>query len=276
MPSFICTACGTSYPPSEKPPANCPICEEERQLVPEAGQSWTTAQGLAARHLNAFREYEPGIIGIGSRPQFGIGQRALLVRTPHGNVLWDCISLLDAATITLIKGLGGLKAIAISHPHFYSSMGDWSRAFGDIPIYLHGADRKWIMRPEPSITFWEGDTQEVLPGVTLVRTGGHFPGASVLHWAGGANGRGVLLTADTATITLDRKHFTFMRAYPNFIPLSPREVEAIGVSLEPYPFDAAYGHFFDRVISAQAKQIFEASIERYLAALAGTARVDGE
>ncbi|MCV9937246.1 MBL fold metallo-hydrolase [Boseaceae bacterium BT-24-1] len=276
MPSFICSACGTSYPPSEKPPANCPICEEERQLVPEAGQSWTTPQGLAARHLNAFREYEPGIIGIGSRPQFGIGQRALLVCTPHGNVLWDCISLLDAATITLIKGLGGLKAIAISHPHFYSSMGDWSRAFGDIPIYLHGADRKWIMRPEPSIIFWEGDAQEVLPGVTLVRTGGHFPGASVLHWAGGANGRGVLLTADTTTITLDRKYFTFMRAYPNFIPLSAREVEAIGTALAPYPFDAAYGHFFDRVIPAQAKEIFEMSIQRYLAAIAGTARPDGE
>ncbi len=96
MPSFICSACGTSYPPSEKPPLNCPLCEEERQLVPEAGQSWTTPEGLAARHLNAFREYEPGIIGIGSRPQFGIGQRALLVRTPNGNVLWDCISLLDA------------------------------------------------------------------------------------------------------------------------------------------------------------------------------------
>ena len=168
MPAFICTTCGTQYPPSEAPPAQCVICEEERQYVPPSGQSWIAPERLAARHANTFRQHEPGLISIGSLPTFAIGQRALLVCTPAGNVLWDCISLLDDASVAVIKGLGGLKAIAISHPHFYTTMVDWSRAF-DCPVHLHGADRTWVMRPDPAIQFWQGDTHRLWDGVTLVR-----------------------------------------------------------------------------------------------------------
>ena len=79
MPLFICTACGTQYPESAQPPAQCPICEEERQYVPPRGQTWTTLPALQQSHMNAFHEYDTGIIGIGAG--FAIGQRALLVRT---------------------------------------------------------------------------------------------------------------------------------------------------------------------------------------------------
>ena len=150
--------------------------------MPPGGQTWTTLDELAGRHFNSFREHEPGLIGIGSQPAVAIGQRALLVCTPSGNVLWDCISLIDAATVTLIKGLGGLKGIAISHPHFYTTMVDWSRAFR-CPVHLHAFDRKWVMRPDQAIKFWDGDTLPLLPGVTLIRGGGHFPGGTMLHWA---------------------------------------------------------------------------------------------
>src|SRR5262249_30403998 len=105
---------------------------------------------LTAGHFNSYRQYEPGVIGIGTQPQFAIGQRALVVSTPNGNVLWDCISMLDPATTALINGLGSLKAIAISHPHFYTTMVEWSRAFGGIPIHLHADDHRWIMSPDPA------------------------------------------------------------------------------------------------------------------------------
>ena len=78
MALFICTACGTQYPESAQVPAHCVICEEERQYVPPRGQTWTTLQALQQTHTNTFREYEKGIIGIGSTPAFAIGQRALL------------------------------------------------------------------------------------------------------------------------------------------------------------------------------------------------------
>ena len=187
MPHFICTACGTQYPESAEPPPQCVICEEERQYVPPRGQTWTTLAALAQGHFNSYREVEPGVIGIGSQPQFAIGQRALLVRTPGGNVLWDCISLLDAATVTLIKGLGGIQAIAISHPHFYTTMVEWAHTF-ECPIHLHAADKEWVMRPDAAVRHWEGETLTLWDGVTLVRCGGHFPGGTVLHWAGGAVG----------------------------------------------------------------------------------------
>lgn len=267
MPAFICTACGTQYPPDDKPPAQCTICEEERQYVPPAGQRWTTLEALAVGHSNAWREHEPGVLGIGTQPHFAIGQRALLLHTPHGNVLWDCIALLDAATVTLIKSLGGLAAIAISHPHFYTTMGAWSRAFGGVPIHLHADDRDWVMNPDPAITFWSGETLPLLPGVTLIRGGGHFPGGAMLHWAQGAEGRGVVFSSDIATVTTDRKYLSFMRSYPNLIPLSGRQVEAIGRALEPFAFDRIYGHYFDRVIATGAKQVLKASVVRYLKAI---------
>jgi hypothetical protein len=269
MDAYICITCGAQYAPSQRPPAGCVICEEERQFVPPAGQGWTTLPVLAASHFNGFRQYEPAVIGIGTQPSFAIGQRALLLRTAHGNIMWDCISMIDAATVTLVNGFGGLKAIAISHPHFYTSMVEWSRAFGGIPVHLHADDERWIMRPDPCLSLWQGETLDLLPDVRLIRCGGHFRGGSVLHWAAGAEGRGVLCAADITTVAQDRKRFTFMRSYPNFIPLSASGVRAIAAALEPYPFDTVYSHFFDRVIPRGAKPILATSVERYLRALDG-------
>jgi hypothetical protein len=269
MSAFICTACGTQFPASDNAPANCVICEEERQYVPARGQSWTTLDALAQSHVNSYREYEPGVIGIGSQPSFAIGQRALLVQTPGGNVLWDCIATLDAATVTMINGLGGLSAIAISHPHFYSTMGEWSHAFGGVPIHLHAVDKDWIVNPSANVRLWGGDTFSLWDGVTLIRCGGHFEGGAVMHWTGGAGGRGVVCAGDILTVTPDRKWLSFMRSYPNFIPLPVRAVEHIGAALQPFSFDTIYGHYFDRVIAKDAKRVLQKSIARYVAAVEG-------
>ncbi len=268
MPHFICTACGTQYAQSERAPAQCVICEEERQYVPPRGQTWTTLDGLRRSHSNTFREYEKGVIGIGTTPAFAIGQRALLLLTPGGNILWDCIATLDDATVTLIEGLGGVDAIAISHPHFYTTMVEWARAFS-ARIHLHAADKQWIMRNDPAVALWDGETHALWDGVTLVRCGGHFEGGTVLHWAGGAGGRGVVCSGDILTVTTDRKWLSFMRSYPNLIPLSARTVERIGAALQPFAFEAIYGHYFDRVIAADGKAVLEKSVARYVAAVEG-------
>lgn len=266
MPLFICTACGTQFPESEKPPAACRICDEERQYVPPHGQTWTTLAALGQSHMNGFHEYADGIVGIGAG--FAIGQRALLVRTPGGNILWDCVATLDAATTTLIKGLGGVKAMAISHPHFYTTMVEWARAFS-CPIYLHAADKEWVSRPDKAIEHWDDETKTLWDGVTLVRCGGHFPGGTVLHYAGGAGGKGIVCSGDILSITTDRKWVSFMRSYPNFIPLSKREVEGIGKALAPFSFETIYGHYFDRVIAKDGKSVLEKSVKRYVDAIEG-------
>ncbi len=182
------------------------------------------------------------------------------MRTPAGNVLWDCIPLLDDEIERRVRELGGLAAIAISHPHFYAAMVDWSHAFGRVPIHLPAADRQWVMRPDPVIDFWEGETRQILPGVTMIRCGGHFPGSSVLHWD-----RGALFTGDTIMVVPDRKHVSFMWSYPNLVPLPAAEVRAVVAAVRPYAWDCIYGGWWDRVIPNGARVAVESSADRYIA-----------
>ena len=242
MTVFVCTACGTSYPDAVAPPAACPICDDERQYVPATGQGWTTVEKLAGPHRNAWEEHEPDLLSIHTQPAFAINQRAFLLRTEAGNFLWDCIALFDPATATLIQALGGLQGIAISHPHYYTTMQDWAAAF-DAPIHLHQADREWVIRPDGRIRFWDGETKALAPHVTLVRGGGHFPGGTVLHWAGGAERRGALLAGDIVQVTPGARRVSFMWSYPNMMPLSAAEVRRVAARLAPWRFERIYGAF---------------------------------
>lgn len=263
MGHFICTTCGTQHERSEQPPDACAICEDERQFVGMMGQSWTTLARLQQSHMAVFHD-EAGLLGVGMSPAFGIGQRALLVPTPTSNILWDCISLVDDAIVKLINGVGGLQAIAISHPHYYTTMVEWSRAFGDVPVYLHRADAEWIMRKDACIELWEGSSKEIAPDVTLVRTGGHYEGGTVMHLARGPDGTGAILSGDLLQVAADRKHLGFMRSYPNFIPLGEAAVRAVAASVEPYTYDAIYGAFWGRVIRTGAKAAMQVSVDRHI------------
>jgi hypothetical protein len=267
MPYFICTACGTQFSFSTKPFEACAICEDERQFVPASGQSWTTLEDLQHSHWNGFRRYEPGLFGVATFPSFAIGQRAFVVPGEDGNLLWDCISLIDDATVDLINGIGGLSAIAISHPHYYTTAVEWSRAFGDIPVWLHAADREWVMRTDRCYAFWEGDAQPISAGMTLVRGGGHFAGGTMLHWAAGAGGRGALLSGDIVQVVADRRSASFMRSYPNLIPLSAAAVRGIEQRLAPFSFEAVYSAFWDREILRDGKREVTRSAARYIAQL---------
>lgn len=146
-------------------------------------------------------------------------------------------------------------------------MVEWSRAFGDVPIYLHGADRQWVMQPDKAIVFWEGETRTLGDGLTLICSGGHFEGGTVLHWAGGAGGKGALLTGDIIQVVPDRKHVGFMYSYPNYVPLSPQAIVRIVQSVEPFSFDRIYGAFWDMVIEQDGKAVVKRSAERYLRAI---------
>jgi hypothetical protein len=268
MNAPICVTCGTQFPPAETVPAHCPICEDDRQYVNPKGQRWTTLAELRGRYHNRFTELEPGLTSIVTEPALAIGQRAYLVRTPRGNVLWDMLTYLDETTVAEIERHGGCAAIAISHPHYYATMGEWSRLLGDAPIFLHADNRPWVMRPTAAVRFWEGESVEVLPGLTVVRCGGHFPGASVLHWPEGAEGRGALLSGDTIQIVRDRRWVTFMYSYPNAIPLDAGAVRRIVAAVEPYAFERLYGAFQDEPV-VDAKAAVGRSAERYVRHLSG-------
>jgi glyoxylase-like metal-dependent hydrolase (beta-lactamase superfamily II) len=267
MDNFICVQCGTQFRETSQAPARCQICEDERQFVHHGGQQWTTLDRLKADHHNRLENEAPRLTGIGTEPEFAIGQRALLLQSPGGNLLWDCISLLDEKTISEIEALGGIRAIAISHPHFYSSMIEWSERF-DAQIFLHAADRKWVMRDSSRIQFWEGTTFPLWDDLTLINCGGHFEGGTVLHWPAGGNGKGTLLTGDIITVVQDRRYVSFMRSYPNLIPLGAAAIHRILDAIEPFSFEQIYGGWWSAHVLSDAKAAVARSAERYLRAIA--------
>jgi glyoxylase-like metal-dependent hydrolase (beta-lactamase superfamily II) len=261
--AFFCATCGAQFTPSDAPPANCPVCEDQRQYVPASGQAWIADADLAAAHRNEIRR-DGAYDGVGMDPPFAIGQRALLVPAGDRFVLWDCIPLLDDETAAEIERRGGLAAIAISHPHYYTGMVNWARRF-ECPVYLHADDSEWIMRPDPMIELWEGETRELSDGLTLVRCGGHFAGGTVLHDA--AND--ALLAGDIVQVIPDRGWVGFMYSYPNLIPLPADTVLGIARTLEPYAFDTIYGAWWGRIVPGDGHAIVQRSAERYAGALRG-------
>jgi glyoxylase-like metal-dependent hydrolase (beta-lactamase superfamily II) len=264
----ICKACGTQFPEAPAAPPSCPICSDPRQFIPKGGQEWTTLEKLRQSYRNAFQEYEPNLVGIGTIPEFAIGQRALLVRTAEGNFLWDCITLLDDSPRGIISALGGLRGIAISHPHYYTTMLEWSAAFDDAPVFLHAADREWVVQPGRAIEFWDGAQKELAPGITLIHCGGHFAGGTVLHWAEGAEGRGVLLSGDILQVTPDGM-VSFLYSYPNLIPLPARAVQEIAAAVKPFRYDRIYGAWWERQIASNAQEVVARSVARYTEAVGG-------
>ncbi|SFP37790.1 hypothetical protein SAMN05421810_102406 [Amycolatopsis arida] len=260
-PYPICVTCGTQY---AAPRSDCPICEDERQYVPEHGQQWTDLATLrAGEHTARIEEQGEGLIGVGCDPRFAIGQRALLVRAASGNVLWDCVAYLDDETVTRVTELGGISAIAISHPHYYTTMVEWSRAF-DAPILLHEKDRRWVGRPDPAVRFWSGSSHRLADDLTLLNLGVHFAGGTVLHWPDGERGAGALLSGDIVQVIPDRAHVGFMYSYPNLIPERPTVVRAAAEMLRPYEFSAIYGAWWDAVVPRDAHEVVQRSAKRYL------------
>lgn len=261
MTVWVCATCGVEHPDSAAPPDSCAICSDDRQWVPEEGQLWTTFAELDDAHSFTVTEVEPDLFAIDVTPRFGIGQRAALVRTPAGNLLWEPSGYFSPAMVDTVGRLGPLAAISASHPHLVGASVSWSQAFGGVGVYVNADDRRWVRRPDQAVTFWQ-DHAEPVPGLTLVQCGGHFAGSAVLHWPAGAGGRGVLLSGDTLTVVADRA-VSFMRSYPNYVPLSERLVRKILAAIAPLDYDRIYSGF-GTVVRRNAQAVVAASADRYL------------
>jgi glyoxylase-like metal-dependent hydrolase (beta-lactamase superfamily II) len=265
MTFWICRTCAVEH--SDRP-AVCAICADERQWVPATGQAWTTLEDLSDEGYEAFLDpLEPDLYAITSSPGAGIGQQSKLVCTPDGNVLWDPIGYLDDAVVASIRALGPVVAIVASHPHMYGVQVEWSRRLGNPPVLVAESDAHWLARPDPVVGTFAGE-RELLPGLTLSQPGGHFPGSAVLHWAAGAEGRGVLLAGDTIFANPDRRSVAFMRSFPNHLPLSAAVVERVATHVERFAFDRLYGNFAN-VVDADARAIVRSSADRHIAWVRG-------
>ncbi len=258
MSYFICESCGTQYAESPTPPTTCPVCTDDRQYTGPFEQRWTTHDQLVTQ-LDVRIEDDDGLIGIGVVQPFAIPQRALLVpNADGGNIMWDCISVVTPEAVDRITRLGGIDLIAISHPHFYSSMIEWSNAFGGVPILIHEDDRSWIRRTSPHVKTWSGDHLELSPTVTLVHLPGHFPGSCALHW--NRPDRPVLLTGDSLQVATDRRHVAVMHSVPNDVPAGNAIVSDVHQRLASIEFDDLYGFTWGLNIIGNARQQVDESL----------------
>ncbi len=262
MFAYICQTCGTQHEPSQNPPSFCAICQDPRQYIGHQGQLWTTLEEMKGNFYNAITQEEDHIFGIRTHPDFGIGQRCLLIQTDEGNVLWDCISYIDEQTVTRIEDLGGISYIAISHPHFYSSCFEWSQKFGS-KVFLSNDDQTWITRKPINLELWK-DKIHLSPSISLVQLGGHFPGSCVLVWDKGQDHKGILFSSDTIQVGKDRKSLSSMYSYPNYVPLGTKQINQIKNKILKYSFDRIYGAFEGDVIYNDASNILGSSLQNYI------------
>lgn len=258
----ICSTCGTYYP-ADKVPEFCPICMDDRQYIPPTGQSWTKEEMLHLKHSIKINKIQDRLYEMEVNPIFAIGQRALLVLSPEGNVLWDCIPMLDEATIEFIKSKGGLKAITFSHPHYYSNMNEWAEVF-DCPVYIHENDAENIQVSGEHIKLWSGDEIKLWDGIKIMLIGGHFEGSSILH-VPFLSKEGTILCGDTLFLSPSKKHFSILRSYPNRIPLPLSEMKRLKERFNGIPFDSFFGYISTQNLNEKVKQIFEESMARYFA-----------
>jgi hypothetical protein len=257
--AWICATCGVEHAAAE---GVCAICADDRQWVPADGQHWTTLDELAAagREVHV-HELEPDLFGITAEPKVGIGQQAHLVRTPAGNVLWDPIGYVDDGAVQRVGELGEVIAITSSHPHMFGVQVEWSRRLGGAPVLVTEPNMEWVSRPDSAIRPWR-DRHELAPGLTLLQLGGHFEGSAVIHWAAGAGGGGVLLASDTIQANPDRATVTFMRSFPNRIPLSAAVVERLARNVQDFAFERLYDNF-GKTIDSDAAGVVRRSAKRY-------------
>ncbi|QTE30879.1 MBL fold metallo-hydrolase [Pengzhenrongella sicca] len=256
---WICATCGVEHAAR----VECRICEDERQWVPAEGQLWTTLEELVeSGHRGAVVELESDLYAVTATPGVGIGQTCMLVRTPAGNLLWDPLGYVDDALVDQVLALGEVVAVAASHPHMFGVQVAWSMALGGVPVLVSEADREWVARPHPAIRLWSA-VEHIAPGLSLVQVGGHFPGSAVAHWAAGRRGRGVILAGDTVMANPDRTSVSFMRSYPNRIPLSGPVVERIAAALNRLEFDTLYSNF-GNAITRDAKAVLRRSVDRHI------------
>lgn len=263
---WICETCAVETGDREAPPELCAICDDERQWVPEGGSRWTTLEQLRVAGTRAvITQVEPELWGIRADPAVGIGQQTMVVCTPEGTVLFDPIGYLDDAAVEFVRALGPTLAVAASHPHMYGVQTEWAAAL-DVPVLLAERDREWVRRADRA-EFYDAH-REVAPGLSLHRVGGHFRGQAVLEWATGNDGLGVLFASDAIFTNPDRRTVSFMRSYPNRLPLSGNVVQRLAAQVEQLHFDRLYNNF-GAVVPQDAKAIIRYSADRHAAWVRG-------
>lgn len=266
MTVYLCATCAVETDGPRTSGQVCPICADERQYVPPEGQRWTTVEELVAGgHRLLWREVEPHLLALWTEPGVGIGQHGHLAQGQDGSLLWDPPGLITPEAVDQIRARGPVLGVAASHPHMFGVQLEWAAAL-EAPVFVNRADAGWVQRSGAAISIWDEEVA-LSHELTLLRLGGHFPGSAVALWSRGAEGRGVLLSGDTIFVNPDQTA-SFMRSYPNRIPLSAAVVQRLAAVTDGLAFDRVYNNF-GAVIDAEARAMVRFSANRHAAWVRG-------
>lgn len=266
MTVHLCATCGVETDGPRTPEQVCPICADERQYLPPGGQRWTTvAELVRTGHVLEWFEVEPGLTGLVSTPGVGIGQQTMIACTDDGNLMWDPPGLITNEAVDHVRRLGRTVAIAASHPHMFGVQLAWAEVLR-APVLVNAKDAHWLQRRGAAVELWSGE-RVITSTITLHELGGHFPGSAVARWSSGAGGRGVLLAGDTIFANPDGTA-SFLRSYPNRIPLSAAVVQRLADATDELPFDRLYNNF-GAIIDHDARAMVRFSADRHAAWVRG-------
>ena len=176
LPAFFCENCGFWQRHFAKP-ESCPLCIDARHVLPQKGWRFHDLAEAERRYPCRWAEVEPDVWRFSNDPVDGIGSSGYLISTPHGNLAFEGCAVYSAEALAFIAELGGVQVLAASHPHSYGAIWQLQDRF-DPELALHTGDLAWSGALCVSWPF--DDVLEVLPGLTLHLTAGHFAGHTVL------------------------------------------------------------------------------------------------
>lgn len=260
---LVCIRCGVKERgQSERPPSYCSCCLN--LPAPENGESsWLTSHMVAITQTMSYREHHPGLWSLQLSPGIRRQRRAFLIRTESGNVLWDCPSMLDPATRTIITSLGGLSAIGISCPQAFGAAVEWSQAFG-CPIHVHANDMPRLRLANDAVIPWRGNRLELADDIVAFRLDLNCVGGSVLYWRPAE----ALLTGDSLQIAPDGM-LAFMDSWTSLAPYPMLAVMNMTRTLADLEIKRLFGAAPEITIGHDAGRILQVSSERHCRALAG-------
>jgi glyoxylase-like metal-dependent hydrolase (beta-lactamase superfamily II) len=266
MTTYLCATCAVETDGPRTAEQVCPICADERQYIPAGGQRWTSVEQLVRQGQRVtWLDVETGLLGLRTDPGVGIAQQGMLAQGRDGNLLWDPPGLITPEAVDQVRSRGRVLAVAASHPHMFGVQLEWAAAF-DAPVLVGEADASWLQRRDDRVRTWSGQ-HRLAADLTLFQLGGHFPGSAVALWAGGAGGKGVLLAGDTIFVNPDGTA-SFMRSYPNRIPLSGAVARRLASATDGLEFDRLYNNF-GAVIDRDARARVRFSADRHAAWVRG-------
>jgi hypothetical protein len=258
LPAWACTNCGHWQRWPAPGPLTCPVCADVRNALPEHGFEFLTDKQVDELVIGFCRPTAVGgVTEFGTEPRFGLDSRGWVVETDDGLLGFECAPWYTAPMLAELRRMeeekGALEVLAASHVHGYGALWQLQAELEPRVVAVGVHDLVWTKAFR--VTWPADDVLELAPGLTLHRTGGHFPGHSVLH----DSRRGLLFCGDSLKVDLDDAGrpvgLSAHKAFHAQIPLSHaelREYLAVVAELEfgavATPFELVPGVTTDHVV----------------------------